>query len=216
MKRAILVSMRLIHHYYIVSMVFHNQNDDISNQIKHLDYEMEKLGYRNHAVHTEPLIRREECYQFLEPNERRTIFSKLFYFVCKSDIRYKTFTFFKREYNSELAMENKMIRVISGFFRENLEYFREFDKVILYYDNGQHELNKILKIVLEKELANCEMRKVLPKDYKLFQAADMVCTLELLNNKMEMGELSRSEELIFYSKRELKKDFLKTIRKKAF
>ena len=202
--------------YYIVSMVFHNQDIDISSQIKILDFEMERLGYRNHAIHTEPLIRREECYRFLEPNERRTLFSKLFYFVCKSDIRYKSFTFFKRKYSNELEIEKKMIQEISFFIRENLVYFYEFDKVILYYDNGQHELNKILKTVLETELTNCEIRKVLPKDYKLFQAADMVCTLELLKNKIEMSQLSRSEELIFYSKRELKKDFLKPIKKKEF
>ena len=38
------------------------------------------------AIHTEPLIRREEIFQNKSPNERRALFSKLFYFVMKSDI----------------------------------------------------------------------------------------------------------------------------------
>lgn len=109
-----------------------------------------------------------------------------------------------------------MAREISGFIRENLTYFQRFEKVILYYDNGQHELNRILNTVLASELADYDVRKVLPCDYKLFQAADLICTLELLRLKAESGSLTRSEKLIFHSKRDLKKDFLKGIIKKEF
>ena len=51
---------------------------------------------------------------------------------------------------------------------------------------------------------------------RLFQVADLICTLELLKVKIEHGKLSNSEERIFHSKRDLKKDFLKGIRKKEF
>lgn len=105
---------------------------------------------------------------------------------------------------------------ISQFIRENLTYFQQFKKIILYYDNGQHELNCILNTVLSAELAVYEMRKVLPRDYKLFQAADLICTLELLQLKSQNRELTRSESLIFHSKKNLKKDFLKGLHKKLF
>ena len=49
---------------------------------------------------------------------------------------------------------------------------------------------------------------MLPKDYKLFQAADLICTLTLLELKCESGQLTRSEELIFHTIRRLKKDFI--------
>ena len=100
--------------------------------------------------------------------------------------------------------------------RENLPYFQSFEKVILYYDNGQHELNRILNTVLATKLSNYELRKVLPCDYRLFQAADLICTLELTKIKLESRELSKSEQLIFHSKRDFKKDFLKGIRKKEW
>ena len=61
-----------------------------------------------------------------------------------------------------------------------------------------------------------QMRKVLPNDYKLFQVADLICTLELMEQKMRDKDLSRSEQLLFHSKRDLKKDFLKGIHKKEF
>ena len=167
-------------------------------------------------VHTEPLIRREEDYKNVSPNERRAVFSKLYYFVNKCNVKYKSFIFKKREYEDIFKLEGRMARELSKFIRENLEYFLGFEKVILYYDNGQHELNRILNTVLATELAEFEVRKVLPCDYRLFQAADLICTLELLKIKAEVNELSKSELLIFHSKRDLKKDFLKGMAKKEF
>lgn len=109
-----------------------------------------------------------------------------------------------------------MAREISEFIRYNLTYFHKFEKVVLYYDNGQHELNRILNTVLATELSVYDVRKVMPCNYKLFQAADLICTLELLRLKAENGNLTRSEKLIFHSIRDLKKDYLRGIRKKEF
>lgn len=134
----------------------------------------------------------------------------------KSDIQFKTFTFYKQHFENVFQLEGRMAKEMSQFIRSNLAFFQQFDKVILYYDNGQHELNRILNTVLATELSEYEARKVLPKDYKLFQAADLICTLQLLSLKCENSELSRSEQLIFHSKRDLKRQFLKPIKKKEF
>ena len=80
----------------------------------------------------------------------------------------------------------------------------------------QHELNRILNTVLATELADYDVRRVQPNDYKLFQVADLICTLELLEQKMNDKQMSKSELLLFHSKRDLKKDFLKGIHKKEF
>lgn len=202
--------------YYIVAMVLHDQSKDISSEITQLNNELANLGYDDHIVHTEPLIRREEDYRNLSPNERRSIFTKLYYFTSKCDIQYKAFAFRKKEFENIFKLEGRIAREISCFIRDNLSYFQGFQKVILYYDNGQHELSRILNTVLATELTDYDVRKVLPRDYKLFQVADLICTLELLRLKSENGTLSRSETLIFHSQRELKKDFLKGIRKKMF
>ena len=86
----------------------------------------------------------------------------------------------------------------------------------MYYDNGQHELNRILNTVFATQLTDYDIRRVIPNDYRLFQVADLICTLELLKIKAENGQLSNSEEKIFHNKRDLKSDFLKGIRKKEF
>ena len=124
--------------------------------------------------------------------------------------------FHKNQFENIFKLEARIARDLSQFIRENLSYFQGFEKVILYYDNGQHELNRILNTVLATQLADYDVRKVLPSDYRLFQVADLICTLELLKVKMETGQLSNSEERIFHSKRDLTKDFLKGIKKKEF
>lgn len=86
--------------YYIVAMVLHDQSKDISSEIIRLNNELVNLGYENHVIHTEPLIRREEDYQNLSPNERRSIFTKLYYFTTKCDIQYKSFIFQKKEFEN--------------------------------------------------------------------------------------------------------------------
>jgi hypothetical protein len=203
--------------YYIVSLVLHNQDKDISDELKKLDMALEYLGYtEGQAIHTAPLIRREYPYENFQPNERRAIFSKLFYFALNCDITYKTFIFKKNEYENIFKLEARIARELSQFIRDNQEFFNGFDSVILYYDNGQHELNKILNLVLATELSSYDIRKVQPNEYRLFQVADLICTLELLELKMQSGAMTRSEELLFHSKRDLKKDFLKGIHKKEF
>ena len=134
----------------------------------------------------------------------------------KSDIQYRTFVFEKRQFEDHLKLEGRIAKELSQFVRANLLFFQSFGNVILYYDNGQHELNRILNAVLTTELSQYEARKVFPKDYKLFQAADLICTLQLLSLKAEHNELSHSEILLFHNIRELRKQFLKPIQKKIF
>ena len=107
--------------YYIIAMVLHDQSYNISLEIEKLNKELQNLGYGNEqAIHTEPLIRREEPYQYFQPNERRAIFSKLFYFTTGCNISYKSFVYRKVEYENVFKLEARMARDLSRFieFRE--------------------------------------------------------------------------------------------------
>ena len=202
--------------YYVLTMVFHNQESDISHQIKILNDALKIRGYENIAVHTEPLIRREVPYQNVGPDERRALFSKLYYFVLHSDILFKSFIYEKRQFSGDMKLEARMAKEFSFLLRDHLEYFQSFDKVIIYYDNGQREITKTLNAVLATELTNYEMRRVSPVDYRLFQAADLLCTLAILRKRYESNRLTRSDILLFHSKSDLRKDFLKRIVNKEF
>ena len=66
--------------YYIIAMIFHEQDKGISTSIAHLDNALRNRGYdEDFVIHTEPLIRREESCKFMPPTERRAIISALFY-----------------------------------------------------------------------------------------------------------------------------------------
>ena len=86
----------------------------------------------------------------------------------------------------------------------------------MYYDNGQVEVNKILAAVFSTLLDNVEFRKVIPSDYRLFQVADLVCTLKLVELKLDNHTLSRSEIKFFENDRILRKNYLKPISIKKF
>lgn len=94
-------------------------------------------------------------------------------------------------------------------------FWNSFDKVIIYYDNGQIELTKILTSVFSTLYTHVEFRKVKPVDYKLFQIADLICTMELLSEKAETNSFSRSEMEFFDNIRDFKKNYLKHLKKKS-
>ena len=197
--------------YYIVTMVIHEQDKDIGSQIDKLNNSLRDMNLPNHTIHAEPLIRREENYANVSPNERRRIFSLLYHFVLNCEIRYKVFVFQKKNYDSALKLQAAMGREM-----ENLSYFQTFSKIILYYDNGQHELNSLLNVLFATNFTNYDIRYVKPSEYKLFQVADLICAVELLSNKLQNRDFTRSEKLIFHTKRDFKKDFLRGVRLKSF
>ena len=202
--------------YYIISIILHNQSDEISSAISKLDNELFKYGLNSNLVHTEPLIRNEDIYNGMPPKDRRGILSKFNFFIKHANIKYKTFIYEKNKYNDDYKLDSAIAKEISEFFDRNSVYFKSFDKIILYYDYGQIELSKILNHMMALHFTNYEIKKILPQNYKLFQAADFACAIELIAKKIENKPLTRSETLIFNNKNCFKKDFLKELRKKLF
>ena len=88
-----------------------------------------------------------------------------------------------------------------------------YDEVKIYYDNGQVEVTRILSSVFNALLDNVEFKRVIPSDYRLFQVADLICTLKLIELKRN-NILSKSEKLFFVDDRTLKKNYLKIVESK--
>ena len=202
--------------YYIITMVFHNQTEDIQKQIKHLDMELSYLGLNNLCIHTGPIIRKEEVYKEMDVFERRRIFNKMMAFIRSIDIRYKCFFIEKKHIGDVVEATGKLSKQISQFIRNHYDDFLSFDDVKLYYDNGQVEVSKLLASVFNALLQNPVFRKVLPSDYKLFQVADFICTMELVKLKLENNQFSKSEMNFFGNIRDLKQNYLKHLNKKEW
>lgn len=202
--------------YYIITMVFHNQSNDISGNIQRLDEALSYLGLKNHCIHTGPIIRKEEDYKYLSVQERRQILNKMVAFVRQLDIQYKCFYIEKKHIADVVESSGKLSKLIAAFIRDHYSDFLNFDDVKIYYDNGQVEVTKILSSVFNALLPAVEFRRVVPSQYKLFQVADLLCSMQLIKLKAETNMLSKSELAFFGNLRDLKKNYLKPLATKEW
>jgi len=202
--------------YYIATFVFHEQEESIAEPIAKLNASLVPFSVEARALHAGPLIRREKEYLDISMMTRRQIFHRLFVFTRTCKIAYHPIVADKRHITGERNLADMLTKRLRAFLTANLAYFQGHDRVILYYDYGQPELAKILDDTFGEILNNVEYRKVSPVDYKLFQAADLLCTLELLALKAENKTLTHSELAFFRSERELLRTYLKPIRQKRF
>lgn len=202
--------------FYIITMVFHDQNEDISQAVSKLDHELSYLNLSGLCIHTGPIIRKEEIYSNMSIQERRRIFNKMLAFFRQINILYKSFYIEKKHTENVVDATGRLSKQISTFIRDHSEEFLSFDDVKIYYDNGQVEVSKILSSVFNILLPNPIFRKVMPMDYKLFQVADLLCSMKLVHLKMENNLFSKSELNFFGSIRDLKKNYLKPILKREW
>ena len=202
--------------YYFITMVFHDQDNDIKNQIGSLDNYLENLGLKSYYIHTGPIIRKEREYFNIPLELRRRILSRMLQFSRNVKIKYKYFYIEKRETENTVDLIGRLSGQISNFVKEHLEFFCEYDCIKIYYDNGQTEVTKILSSVFNSLVSNVDFKLVSPSKYKLFQVADFYCTLELINLKLRKNSWSKSEKLFFKNEHFFKKNYMKTVRRKIF
>ncbi len=201
--------------YYLVSMVLHDQRIDISEDVAILDRHIRELGFPPHAIHTGPLIRRESIYlRYDDMAKRASLINAMYHFTRKLNIHYISHFVRKSECKDYLDLNAKLSREISANLRRNMDYLNSFNRIILYYDNGQYELTRILTSVFNTLFSTVEFRKVAPADYKLFQVADLICTWELLAIKASESSFTESEKAFFGSPSKFLKNRYKLIARK--
>lgn len=200
--------------YYLVTLLFHDQKNDISDNVKKLEESTRNSGFDFEYIHTGPVIRREDVFVGLSIDERRKLLFKMLNFIASCPITYEIIMVNRKEAPDKITLSGRLGREISNVIERHREFFDDFDKIIVYYDNGQVELGAILNTVFSIHFANVEFRKAEPQKYRLLQVADFICSMELLKIKKDENRLSKSEKQFFYKPQELKKTFIKTVDKK--
>ena len=192
--------------YYLITFVFHNQKDNISSNIN-------KIKDRP-VFHAGPIIRREYPFENEPIEDRKKLLQSIFMFTLGLPIKTKSFVYYKKDFNNDiLKMQAKMFKDLYNFFLQNQELFDK-SKLIIYYDNGQDILSKLLNINLALTTLDYEFKKeVHARDYRLYQVADFITTIRLLEIKLKNNELSRTEKMMI-DERHLKKNYIKGINKK--
>lgn len=126
-------------------MVFHNQNDDIITEIAKFNNELVLLGFgKHHCVHSGPIIRRESTYEHMNIKERRHIFNKMVAFTRQLNISFKCFHIEKKHIVDTVEASGKLSKQLASFIRDNYNNLLSYDKIKVYYDNGQIELTRTI------------------------------------------------------------------------
>lgn len=201
--------------YYIVSLVMHDQTVDISKELNELEIRLENIGYPNHCIHSGPIIRNEQEYRRDTLENRQKLLKALMAFFRKIDVKCKTISIEKKHITDPLEAVSKLAKKLAQFIKENYAFLTNYGVVKIYYDNGQIEVTKLLSSVFVSLLENVEFKRVFPSDYRLFQVADLVCSLRLLEFKTEYHELSQAEQNFFENERNIKKNYLKRLKDKS-
>lgn len=203
--------------FYIFTLVLHEQDHDIYPLIAELERHLIENGLdAAHCFHAGPIIRREEDYATMSITFRRKLLGILTAFARKTGVKYASFQIDKKKSSDPVSLTVGLSKQLSKFLQNNYDFFTSFDNIILYYDNGQIELNRILASVFSIFFANIEFRRVVPSEYRLFQVADLICTFELMSLKSDNNILSASELTFFGSQRDFNRNFVKPIRRMAF
>ena len=100
--------------WYIVTMVFHEQEASIQEPMEYLNRELSLLGLENHCIHTGPIIRKEEEYSEMDYIERRKIFNKMVTFMRQSGVKYKAFHIEKKHIEDIVEATGKLSKQISS------------------------------------------------------------------------------------------------------
>ena len=200
--------------YYLVTLIFHDQRYDINEEISKLERSVKDSGFDVEYIHTGPVIRREGYFKEFSIDERRRLLYKMLNFYNHCDISHDTIIVNRQEAPEKVMLSGRLAKLIRNVIDRRSDYFYSFDKVIVYYDNGQSELSSILNAVFSLLFHDVEFRKAEPQKYRLLQVADFICSMELINIKRNENRLSNSEKTFFFKPQEFKKTFWKSIEKK--
>ena len=111
----------------------------------------------------------------------------------------------RRQLSSEI---NKMIRIYKDFFDK-------FDKIVLYYDNGQETLGIVLDSIFSQFDGFEHKVNFNHKEKRLFQVSDMLTYIDKYDYKYKNKLKFAKVEMYFFTNDEIRK-ILKELNKKRF
>lgn len=201
--------------YYLVTMIFHDQSQSIAEQLVRLDESLRNRNHAGHYLHTGPLIRKEDVYKDMNIDERKQILNSFVTFATKIDFTYKTFAVDKKSCSNQFKLISVLSQQIRDFLAESNDFFEQFNKIIIYYDNGQKQLTAIIAALFNA--VNTDFKEnVSPGYYRLFQIADLITAFELINTKHLINANSKSEKQFFKNMRSFYKNYYKRLEKHKF
>lgn len=133
-----------------------------------------------------------------------------FHYACLSVV--------KKYRDSTRAVADDLARQLTELVDGHRLDLTRHETIKVYYDCGQKALTKLLHDFFKERayLPVVFAQAVEAERYKLAQVADLICTVRLIEMKLERGiPLSRSEDKFFGGVRAFRHNVLRVIRRKA-
>lgn len=185
---------------YAVSFTLHESADSMENELKYLNRKLSDLNY-NGMIHLAYLVAKRGDYSHFDLEKRKSIFWAIFYFSNRVKVKIRTVIIDKKYINKKMQLNMALARKIGQFINDNKAYFDTFDKIVIYYDNGQETLATILDTLFA---TNPKVERRIEFDHtkkRLFQVSDMLTVIDKLDYKRKNNiSFTKAEKYFFNGK----------------
>ena len=185
---------------YAVSFTLHERSDSIQTELKYLNEKLTALNYDG-MIHLAYLIAKRGDYSHFDFERRKSIFWAIFYFSSRVKAKIKTVIVDKKYINKKMQLNIALAREIGQFINNNRKYLESFDKIVIYYDNGQETLATILDTLFA---TNPKVERRIEFDHtkkRLFQVSDMLTVIDKLEYKRKNNiPFTKAEKYFFNGK----------------
>nr|WP_204314254.1 hypothetical protein [Bifidobacterium avesanii] len=205
--------------YYLITLVFHVQSTPITAHIEKYERHLIDSSLPDIPFHAGPLFNGHDDYENIPFADRKRLFFAFFTLARNLPFRYVTFAHRKSMFDGDrIRFEAQLKRDLANFFLSHLAEFQSYETIKVYYDNGQQIVSNALKASIGYALSKEAIvyRDAQPKDYRLEQTADLLCTVELTALKFDAGEDTATDRKMFRNRRDFRKNYLKILRRKQF
>lgn len=202
--------------YFLVTVVIHDQASKITEKINAYEQSLATADLPNIPFHSEPLLNGHEGYADLSLSQRKKLLYSFNVLVQRLPIQYATFVYKHRKHKDPEVLAQHIERDLTALINEHLQLFQDFDKVKIYYDNGQ----KLVRQALYGAISSCLSqqavirKKTTMTEYRPAQVADYLCTIELAAVKYAAKENGGTYDKFFGGIGTFKKNWLKQARRK--
>lgn len=202
--------------YYVLSLVFHDQADDIAPALRRHATGLATRGLPDVPFHAGPVMTGHDAYKGMDVTTRKSYLTLFFIDVQHLPVRYHSFAYRRSEVGGPSAFVARMRRDVTNLLFDNLAYLQSFDAVKIYYDGGQPIVSEALRAAFEYVLFRDAVvwRRTRADEFFLEQAADLVCALELAALKFADGRATRTDEAFFGTARRFRNNYMKPLRRK--
>lgn len=187
---------------YGVSFTIHESEDSIEKDLEYLNNRLKKANYDG-MIHLADLGARRGDYAHFNLEKRKSIFWSIFYFSKRVKVKINTIIVDKRYKNNKAQLNRELAIEIGKFFDLISDYMNEFEKVVVYYDNGQEALGAIIDTLLINR-SNIEHRIEFDhREKRLLQVSDMLTFIDKIVYKHQNNMAMTKAEQYFFSVKDI-------------